>query len=100
MKASLWVLTSSLICFTALPVAATQQSVTQPQPAGEMHCMKANHPHRIDIKHIEGKGIGYNQGYTSLDGLFTSMWNDFIPFVDLRAHVFNNGRWAANAGLG
>lgn len=103
MKKSLWVLTSSLICFTATDIfadAAAQPSRPQTSSTRKMSCMQANNPHRIDIKHIEAKGIGYNQGYTSLDGFFTSMWNNFVPFLDLRAHVFNNGRWAANAGLG
>lgn len=57
---------------------------------------------RFSTSHIEGKGIGYNQGYTSFD-LFIASKNhvySLIPFLDLRAHVFNNGNPAFNAGLG
>jgi hypothetical protein len=63
-------------------------------------CKTADNPHRFDVKHIEAKGIGYNQGYTSLDAFFTGNVCNFIPFIDLRAHVFNNGKWASNAGIG
>lgn len=56
----------------------------------------------ISLSHTEGKGLGYSQGYSSLDiFLAQPLCNgEFIPFVDLRGHVFNNGRYAANAGLG
>lgn len=63
-------------------------------------CRTADNPHRFEIKHIEAKGIGYDQGYTSLDAFLTGNVCNFIPFIDLRAHVFNNGRWASNAGIG
>jgi hypothetical protein len=63
-------------------------------------CTTADNPHRFEIKHIEAKGIGYDKGYTSLDAFFTGNVCNFIPFIDLRAHVFNNGRWASNAGIG
>jgi hypothetical protein len=63
-------------------------------------CTKADRPYRFDVKHIEAKGLGYNQGYTSIDGFFTGKEGGWIPFLDLRAHVFNNGKWAANAGIG
>lgn len=56
----------------------------------------------IEVSHTEGKGLGYSQGYTSLD-LFLAQpiyEGQLIPFVDLRGHVFNNGRFATNAGLG
>ena len=55
------------------------------------------------MKHIESKGIGYNQGYTTLEGFFivpSTLENDWVPFLDVRAHVFNDGRPAVNAGIG
>ncbi len=53
------------------------------------------------VRHTEGKGIGYKKGYTTFEGFFTlDDCNCFLPFVDLRAHVFNNGKFASNAGLG
>lgn len=56
----------------------------------------------IIFRHTEGKGLGYSQGYSSLD-LFLAQpicESQLIPFVDLRGHVFNQGRLAANAGVG
>ncbi len=63
---------------------------------------QADRPHRITVRHIEPQGIGYNQGYTTLEGFF-SLYNgscDWVPFLDVRAHIFNNGKPAINAGLG
>lgn len=57
---------------------------------------------RIRLKHIENKGVGYDTGYTTLE-LFLSPdpeARDIIPFVDARGHLFDNGRWAANGGIG
>lgn len=56
----------------------------------------------IGVSHTEGKGLGYRQGYSSLD-LFLSQpfcQKRCVPFLDLRGHIFNNGKYAANAGLG
>ena len=68
---------------------------------GNEVCMAESRVHRLSISHREGGGIGYNQGYTSLDAFFSlpSKW-DMVSFFDFRAHVFNDGKWAANAGLG
>ncbi len=56
----------------------------------------------ILFSHTEGKGLGYSQGYSSLDLFLAQPVCDsqLIPFVDLRGHVFNHGRFATNAGLG
>ena len=61
------------------------------------------HPMRVTMRHIEGNGVGYNQGYSTLEGFFTlpdSANKSWVPFLDLRGHMFNNGKPAANAGLG
>lgn len=65
-------------------------------------CGEAGHPYRITARHIEPQGIGYNQGYTTLEGFFTLKkgWEDWLPFLDVRGHMFNNGKAAINAGLG
>lgn len=57
---------------------------------------------RVSLLHIEGKGLGYSIGYSSLDLFLAKTFcnNTFVPFLDIRGHVFNNGRFAANAGLG
>ncbi|MFI5334542.1 MAG: inverse autotransporter beta domain-containing protein [Chlamydiales bacterium] len=62
---------------------------------------KSPKPSWLSIRHIEGKGIGYKSGYTTLD-IFSGLHNAscFLPFINLRGHIFDNGRWAANAGSG
>ncbi len=60
-------------------------------------------PVRFTLRHIEPNGVGYKQGYTTLEGFFAP--GDFyrgswLPYLDLRGHVFDNGKLAANAGLG
>lgn len=57
---------------------------------------------RIGIRHIEGGGIGYNKGYTTFEGFIApdpESWKA-MPFLDLRGHVFDNGKIAVNAGGG
>jgi hypothetical protein len=42
-------------------------------------------------------------GYTTLEGFFTiphTISTSWVPFLDVRGHIFNNGKPAANAGLG
>ena len=52
-------------------------------------------------KHREANGIGYDQGYTSLDGFFTfNTMGEWHPFFDVRAHIFNDGHPAGNLGFG
>ncbi len=58
---------------------------------------------RITLRNREAKGVGYTHGYTTLAGFFSpqeTYRDDLVPFVDLRAHIFNNGRAAANVGIG
>ncbi len=66
----------------------------------ETMCMPDIEPYQINARHTESKGIGYSKGYTTLEGLFTFPKGKYIPFLDLRGHVFDNGRLAANAGIG
>ena len=65
-------------------------------------CQDGKRHYRVSARHIEAGGIGYSQGYTTLEGFFApdpQQWL-LMPFLDLRGHVFNNGKMAANAGLG
>lgn len=60
------------------------------------------HQYRATLRHIESGGIGYKDGYTTLAMFFSpdsSHWR-VTPFLDARGHVFDNGKWAANAGVG
>lgn len=66
------------------------------------NCPEGKRPYRTGIRHIESGGIGYENGYTTLEAFLSSdpsQWT-ILPFLDARAHVFDNGKWAANAGIG
>ncbi len=57
----------------------------------------------VNVRYTSPKGIGYNTGYTTLAGFFapTHFYNDaWVPFLDLRGHVFDNGKLASNVGVG
>lgn len=57
---------------------------------------------RVSVRHIDPQGIGYTQGYTSFN-LFAALGDPshfWIPFVDVRAHIFDHGQPAANGGFG
>ncbi len=60
-------------------------------------------PFQVAFKHLESKGIGFNKGYSTLETFFasTEAWEGkWLPFLDLRGHLFNNGRSAVNSGIG
>jgi hypothetical protein len=77
----------------------TKSSQTPPQK--EPECEGAPPSFRFNLTHREGGGIGYTQGYTSLDGFFAfSCMETFHPFFDVRLHIFNDGRPATNLGFG
>jgi len=54
------------------------------------------------VRQNEARGIGYNKGYTTLEafGIYDGYGSGFMPFIDLRGHVFNNGKLAGNLGIG
>lgn len=68
----------------------------------ECCCTETFPEERISLSHVEGSGLGYSIGYSSLDVFLSHPFNDqkFVPFLDLRGHIFNNGKYAGNAGLG
>ncbi|MCB1115705.1 MAG: right-handed parallel beta-helix repeat-containing protein [Chlamydiia bacterium] len=58
-------------------------------------------PVYFSIKHREARGIGYDEGFSSVTGLVIPKVTDrFVPFIDGRLHVFNSGRFASNMGIG
>lgn len=68
---------------------------------GETYVNGKQH-YRAAIRHIESGGIGYEDGYTTLEAFLASDPSEWAvtPFLDVRGHVFNNGKWAANVGVG
>lgn len=80
-----------------------KKTVTEPSKTEESKssCPKDPSSFRITMKHREAGGIGYSEGYSSLDlfAAFSAIGN-IRPFFDIRAHVFNDGKPAANVGFG
>lgn len=58
-------------------------------------------PNQLIFRHLEGSGIGFNKGYTSLEAMIVaSCSSQFLPYLNLRGHVFNDGHGAGNFGAG
>jgi hypothetical protein len=58
-------------------------------------------PNQLIFRHLEGTGIGFNKGYTSVEAMLVPLTNaQLFPYANLRGHVFNNGQGAGNFGLG
>lgn len=88
-------LTSFLLLSTVL--------YSTPKGTGEFLCESIHTMDHISVRHIEDQGIGYDQGYTTLEGFFVPLASPtlpWVPFLDIRGHIFNNGKIAANAGIG
>lgn len=55
------------------------------------------------LSHVEGKSVAFQLGYTTF-GVYGTIpmfqRNRFQPFLDVRAHIFNNGQNAMNLGGG
>ncbi len=80
-----------------LPLSSFAETHQEPGncPNGKQHT-------RATLRHIESGGIGYEEGYTTLEAFLApdpSLWK-VTPFLDARGHVFDNGKWAANVGVG
>lgn len=54
----------------------------------------------LQIRHVEGDGIGYKKGYTTGEFFYSRAIDDSLFYFDNRAHVLNNGKWAASSGIG
>lgn len=65
-------------------------------------CNEGFHTLSFGARYSLGAGVGYNRSYTTLQSFF-SLKHDhhgWTPFLDLRGHLFNDIRYAANAGIG
>lgn len=62
----------------------------------------SEHPFsKASLRHKEHKGLGFNQGYTTLSCFLSpSTRRLFHPFLDARFHTFNSGYIASNLGVG
>jgi hypothetical protein len=67
----------------------------------ETSCQTPFNVMHVDVRHTESKGVGYKDGYTTIEGFgIYDRCPSFMPFLDLRGHVFNDGKLAGNVGLG
>lgn len=54
---------------------------------------------RFEVKYRAPKGVGYEDGYaTAAFAFFPQLDSSLQPFVDLRGHIFNDGKNAVNVG--
>lgn len=63
-------------------------------------CISSERPYKIELRNIEGRGVGYQEGYSTLEWYYMPTCGNFTPILDLRGHVFNNGKFASNVGIG
>ena len=58
-------------------------------------------PFLLRLRHLEGTGVGFSTGYSTVQLLTTPLdcWLEDFYLLDLRAHLFNDGKWAANGGV-
>jgi hypothetical protein len=56
----------------------------------------------IDFRHTEHRGVGYQEGYTTIESFLIPSQKHcgFYPYFDFRAHIFNSGHHAFNTGIG
>lgn len=71
--------------------------------SSDQQCQRAPRSYNMQVRHIEERGVGYKKGYSTFElfiapsSLIPSSW---IPFLDFRGHIFNDGEPALNTGLG
>ncbi len=86
---------------TLFTMALTPFILSAATQTEEPFCRSPFHVMHVDVRHTESKGVGYKDGYTTLEGFGIYDHNPyFMPFLDLRGHVFNDGKLAGNVGLG
>lgn len=81
--------------------SSPQQMQNSDESAQDPYCRSPFHVMHVGVRHTEARGVGYDKGYTTLEGFGICDGNPyFMPFLDLRFHVFNNGKVAGNVGIG
>ncbi len=55
---------------------------------------------KLEFRHRESEGVGYNQGYSTIEFIGNTNWDKLEFLTNLRGHIFNNGKMAGNIGLG
>ena len=95
------ILFSTMLCSIAYSDMKSSQKANSADQKGG--CKEGLEHIRLSARYTTPKGIGYKQGYSTLEGFFaprTPFRGTWLPFLDLRGHIFDNGKFAANAGMG
>ena len=80
---------------------ATELIAQQTESEIDSCCNEKPQEAYLEVRNREPNGIGYPRGYSSIDGFFApAVDENFHPFLDARAHIFNNGKFASNVGVG
>lgn len=101
-KIALWLFLMNC-CVNSMILFAAEEACSSPESEECLSSSCCFFPlGEFSLYHTTGKGPGYRCGYTTLqlDAAFYKGEAAFQPFTDLRVHLFNNGKWAANAGIG
>ena len=91
------------LSMTVLMVSSMVGAYVEDRPAYSSECWSSEKQHyRMGLRHIEAGGIGYDNGYTTLEGFFAPSpdTSTIMPFLDVQGHGFNNGQIATNFGVG
>jgi trimeric autotransporter adhesin len=84
-----------------LKAEAARSSDDNQMESEEAVCLSSFHVVHADVRHTEANGVGYKDGYTTLEGFGICDGDSaFMPFLDLRGHIFNDGKLAGNIGIG
>jgi hypothetical protein len=89
---------NSNVCFLLWQKEHQIQRKKETPPSSNIDCK----PFRLTASYSEGPGVGYNKSYSSLQGFFSPIntSDHWLPFIDVRGHIFSDGKPAANVGLG
>ena len=87
---------------TQSPAVVEEPQKSKPMPVNEEMPIPAVKGSYLNIRQMERGGVGYTQGYTTIETFLTPFRNidTWLPYLDLRGHRFDNGKYAANVGLG
>ncbi|MBS0615909.1 MAG: hypothetical protein JSR58_05090 [Verrucomicrobia bacterium] len=55
---------------------------------------------KLQVRHRESAGIGYNKGYSTVDYTISHIGELSQFFLNARGHLFNDARFASNLGIG
>lgn len=77
------------------------QKAMAPPPASTRRVNPYPIPKWAQVSHIEGKGVGYDMGYTKLDLVLGPEYQigSFLPLVQLDGLFFNDGKFAGTVGF-